>query len=133
VLERAIILAGEDEIQIQHLPVGLEPERKPTSIESQAEDGLKLQFGAPATPRAIPCFYWWPESGLRILPRLGKGARTVGSFRSDEFRCSGSGSRSFSPNSFSLKAFHSDSTISPKVLTLTFGKKLTGTAGGPVL
>ena len=46
VLERAVILAGEGEIQIQHLPVDLAPERKPTSVESQAEDGLQLPFGA---------------------------------------------------------------------------------------
>jgi DNA-binding NtrC family response regulator len=46
VLERAVILAGEGEIHTQHLPVDLAPERKPSSPESQAEDGLKLQFGA---------------------------------------------------------------------------------------
>jgi DNA-binding NtrC family response regulator len=46
VLERAVILVGEGEVQIQHLPVALEPARKPNSIESQAEDALKLQFGA---------------------------------------------------------------------------------------
>ena len=46
VLERAVILAEEGEIQIQHLPVALEPGRKPISLESQTDDGLKLQFGA---------------------------------------------------------------------------------------
>jgi DNA-binding NtrC family response regulator len=46
VLERAVILAGEGEIQIQHLPVALEPERKRISLECQTDDGLKLQFGA---------------------------------------------------------------------------------------
>jgi transcriptional regulator with PAS, ATPase and Fis domain len=46
VLERAIILAGEGEIQIHHLPVTLAEERKPSSPESATDDGLKLQFGA---------------------------------------------------------------------------------------
>ena len=32
-------------VQIQHLPVDLAPERKPGSVESQAEDGLNLPFG----------------------------------------------------------------------------------------
>jgi len=46
VLERAVILAGEGEIQIQHLPVALEPERKRISFESQTDDGLRLPLGA---------------------------------------------------------------------------------------
>jgi DNA-binding NtrC family response regulator len=46
VLERAVILAGEGEIQIQHLPVALEPERKQSSLENQTSDELKLPFGA---------------------------------------------------------------------------------------
>jgi DNA-binding NtrC family response regulator len=46
VLERAVILAGEGEIQIQHLPIGLEPDRGPRPVESQTDDGLKLPFGA---------------------------------------------------------------------------------------
>jgi DNA-binding NtrC family response regulator len=46
VLERAVILAGEGEIQIQHLPVALEPERKRSSLESQTADELRLPFGA---------------------------------------------------------------------------------------
>ena len=45
VLERAVILAGEGEIQIQHLPVALEPERKPGSLESHTDDRLNLPFG----------------------------------------------------------------------------------------
>jgi DNA-binding NtrC family response regulator len=46
VLERAVILAGEGEIRIQHLPVALGPDQTRSSLESQTDDGLKLQFGA---------------------------------------------------------------------------------------
>ena len=45
VLERAVILAGEGEIQIQHLPVALEPERKRSLPENQTADELRLPFG----------------------------------------------------------------------------------------
>jgi DNA-binding NtrC family response regulator len=46
VLERAVILAGEGEIQVQHLPVALEPERKRSPLENQSDDELRLPFGA---------------------------------------------------------------------------------------
>jgi transcriptional regulator with PAS, ATPase and Fis domain len=47
VLESAVILTGEGELQLRHLPgtPALEPKR--STVEDQTNDALKLQFGAP--------------------------------------------------------------------------------------
>lgn len=45
VLERAVILAGEGEIQIRHLPGSLAPQPQWSSSPAQPEDGLRLRVG----------------------------------------------------------------------------------------
>jgi hypothetical protein len=68
--------------------------------------------------------------GLRILPRLGAGPRAVGIhvLRFDTFRL-----QRFQIELVFAQGVPFASTISPKARTLTFGQKLPGTAGGPVL